>query len=509
MKINIEINQDKSKAYLLIDSLKNPDVLDVTPEQILEEVEKVKVVYGVKHHLLADICEDRRFDRSITIAVGEPPGEGVPARFEYLRRPCMKEAPPPSTNDEGEMDYVSPREGYLNYVKKGDLLVKLIPPLRGLEGTNILGVKIPGLPGQDRELKEISGQGTKIEDNYLVSAKDGFVYVKEKRIQILSYYEISSSIGMSTGSIDLPLELDLELIVTNDVSSGYTIKCRTVSIKGCIEDATVTAENLSVKEGIVGTGDTEIKAEYIDIGYVNTSKTIVGKHVNVKREISGGATVCGDTIKAQVIQGCTIYAKKAVLVNYLNGQITLMIGIDYNAKREYDKIAKELNRLKGPLEQLRNASYAWAKRINQLKQLAKSNPNHPLLQKELPKLKSVKEKHQQIEDRYKEATDEKDDYYEKMYPESNPFLLTVSGFSKDSSGQTVTEPDCFIHLGKSHMKVSDPGKGAHFYLANNDVVRAWKFNYKELKGRFEKIIRTDAESDNNAESDTNAESEND
>ncbi len=494
MEIQVQISKDYKFAFINVIEEEGEENSILNVALLEKALSDEGVVVGIEKDVLNDICENKRFNKKISVAEYIEPEIGDDARVEIIKKPKKASEVTPVKKENDEIDYYSPREGFITYVRKGETLATKYPPTRGKPGQNVLGRVIPGKFGKEMSLDLFKGSNTKIAGDKLIAKSNGVISLKALQVNVESTHRINDNIGRNTGSIDLPKEIDITLMIQGDIQRGFSVKCHKLFVTGCIEDAKIDCNLLNVKGGIVGVGDKPIEADYISVGFINGERKVIGKIVNVSREISSGAQVMAELVKAYTIQGTSITAKDAIWTDYINGKNTIMVGIDYKAKMEHDELSIKIAEISEPLEELRNVSYAGAKRMKQLKELSKLNPKHPLLQKELPKILEIKEKLGKFEKLNETLNKRKDECEKEIYAEGEPFLIVRSGFSKDTSSETMVEPNTTIFLKEHTTKVYESTRGGLYYISKYGVSSTTRYNIRELKDRFNKFVeRTEEE----------------
>ncbi len=488
MDILVTVTQEATFAYI------NAFVenRDEKPELKVSDFEKALaeagIVIGIKKDVLEDICKNKRINEKVIAAESIAPKIGNDARVEIIKKPKKPDEIKPVKKENDEIDYYAPREGFITYVRTGETLAIKYPPTRGESGMNVYGKTMPGRLGKEISLDLFRGKHTKIKENKLIAENDGIIEIEGLFVNAETTFKINNNVGRGTGSIDLPKDLNITLIINGDIQKGLSVKCNKLYVTGCIEDAEVDCNILKVKGGIVGIGDKPIKAESIYVGFINGERKISGRVIIAVREISSGAKVMADVIKAYTIQGSSATSTEAIWTDYINGKNTIMVGIDYKAKLEYDELTKKIAEISEPLEELKTASYANAKRMKQLAELSKINPKHPLLVKELPKIKAIKEKLAKFEQINEALSKKRDECEKNIYSSVDPFLLVRSGFAKDTSSGMTVDPDTVITMKDETEKIFESASGGLFYLSKYGISSSARYNIKELKMRFDKIL---------------------
>jgi len=489
MDIKVKIAQDYSSAFLtvLVEEYEERKV-KLQIQDLEKALSDSGVVVGIRKNVLENIVNNRTFNKQFSVAVWKPPGVGDDARVEILKKPKRFDEVKPVKTKEDEIDYVSPREGLITYARKNELLAIKYPPKRGKPGTSVLGKTIPGKLGKEIPLDLFQGVNTRIEGNKLYAEKEGIISLEGIKIHIKPRFVINDNIGMNTGSIDLPLDLEAEIVVNGDVQRGFSVVCNNLSVSGCIEDAKVITKILFVKAGIVGNGDDLIITERLNTSFINGQREVRANIVQVLHEISSGAKVFADVVKAYTIQGSTVYAKHAIWTDYLNGNNYIYVGIDFNKKQEYDRLGKALIEIQEPLEELKEASYANAKKMKQLRELYKVNPKHTLIQKELPRIKELNNKLAELEQKQEKLQKQREETKAKMYPYGDAFLLVRSGFAKDDSAGIPVEPNTLIYLKDESTKVIESVRGGLFTYTEDGINQSIRYNIKEYKYKLDKFL---------------------
>ena len=489
MEIKVQLAQDYSAAYITVSINEETEKsISVTRQQLIDALSANQVIVGIKEDAIKRIVDNKLFNKQITVAECIAPTVGDNARVEIVKKTKKKDEVEPVKRPDGEIDYVAPRPGFLTWVRKGEVVAIKYPPALGNPGKTVLGRAIPGKPGKEIALDLFAGTNTKIEGNELKSDSEGIIELYGIKVNVLTEYEIRDNVGINTGAIDLPLDLKVKLKVSGDIQKGFYVRCHSLIVSGCIEDAEVRCRNLEVHEGIVGLGDLPVTADIISVGYINGSRKIVSKSLKVLREISGGAEVCGLVIQAFVIQGSTAIAKEMIWADYMNGKNLIMVGVDYQVKQEVDKINRKLAEIQPPLEELRTANYAGAKKMKQLQSLAKINSRHPFILKELPKIIELRAKLDKFESYEKQLKMNKQQLEEKMYSKEDAFLLVRKGFAKDNSAGVSVDPNSLIYLRNVSMKIAEATSGGLFTLNKYGISSSRQYNIKEIKFKLDAIF---------------------
>jgi len=489
MNIKVDVSKDEKEAKLTVIKDENDQAIPLV-EDLKDALTKAGVIAGIDEAQLTLICFDQKFNEEVVVAKCIEQKVGKDAEIKEVNAPKPSGKIQPIVTKDGKMDYFAPREGFVVFVRKGDTIIKKAPPSAGETGKTVLGKKIPGIEGKDILIEQFSGINTEVKDDSIVASIDGIVKFVDNKYVIEKDFKIATDVGLETGSIKIPRDSDVEIIIDGDIKGGYEVTCSNVKVKGCVEDAKIDVKNLQIAEGIVGTSDIPINADIIKVGYINGPRKIYANFIKVLREISNGAVITADVVQANIIQGSTVMAKEGIMVDYINGSNNIYIGIDYEVKDEFDSLSKEINVLENEISEMKDESHQVAKRMAKMKQLAKINPKHPLLIKEMTEIKKFKEKLDSSVAHYNDLKGQRSKCAEKMYLLEKNFLVIKSGFSTDASSEKIMDPDTNLHICRHFMRIAEPKSGALFKADEGKINIFNKYDITKYKNIIENKIES-------------------
>jgi len=465
-------------AHVIVKGSEKELLSGLTDSEILNALSAHGVTTGIDHASIQKILSQKIYNKTIRVAHAIEPETGRDARVVFLKKiKKKKDVIPPQTED-GQIDYYAPR---------------------------VLGEEIPGIMGKEISLDLFAGSNTKIEDNKIIAESDGILELDGYKINVLKRYEIKENIGKNTGSITIPPDVECQLVVHGDIQNGYSVTCNSLTVYGCIEDAEVFVKNLEVKEGIVGLGKQKITADHIKAGYINGTREVYTKTLVVLREISSGAKIYSNTVKALAIQGSSVTARDAVWTDFINGKNSIVVGVDYHANMEYNEIIKSIHTMDEPLEELKSQRLIDTKRMKKLVELSRINPNHPLIKKELPRIREAKIKLDRFIAIRMDLINKKEVLLHKMYSKGKYFLFVRERLGKDSSSGQIVGPNTTITLADRTIKITDTAAGGLFYIKEHDIVKTSRYNIKEIKNLFDSFVtksKTEQEDPDGQKNDT-------
>ncbi|MBN1971309.1 MAG: DUF342 domain-containing protein [Candidatus Delongbacteria bacterium] len=330
----------------------NPDRIDVeiTTEEIIEDLKKKKVVTGLKISAIEEIVQGKhKLSSKVVVAEFIKPGIGKPGYVEYLIDDSERVV---SKDKNDNIDFYE--TGLIKTVQEGVKIVKIIPPENGPEGMNIFGETIPGLPGEEFKVKKIVGVGTVIDNsgNFIIALKSG-IY-KKNPIGVVSVVDelvVGGNLDFNIGNI----ETTSAVIVKGDIQPGFSCKTsNSLKVEGTIEDAYIECgENLICKAGIISGTNHIIAKEEIRTKYIY-ERTVECKNLFVQGMINNSNIRSTGEIEATKISGGNTFAMKKITVNELGNeqfaQTNVELGINVKVLNRMEQNAKEVADFKNELE---------------------------------------------------------------------------------------------------------------------------------------------------------------
>jgi uncharacterized protein (DUF342 family) len=357
--VNVTISNDK--LSVLLDC---PDPLPCLPDtvaRVLAAIRKLQIPEYPDAEMLAEMLRaDAKPGQPLVaqpLIMGydaEPPQDG---RLEWMRDYFV------------EGWEIDEHTGAINFwakldnraVSRGELLLKLHPPIPGEPGLNVFGAKIPvGKPQKERMR---CGKGvTQSEDAQGViwfrAEVAGRVRVTDGTIAVDDVYIIKGNVDLETGNVRHTGTLQIE----GDVEQGVSIEVDgDIAVRGMIEPCNIkVGGNLQVAGGIVGQSGFRIE---------------VGGSVQVKymRDVTldaiGDVTVGNEVSHAQIrtlgrvlvpngrIAGGTTVARAGITVGQAGASgatgTVLVAGVDYLIEPRVAEIEAELAALEKSRQQAR------------------------------------------------------------------------------------------------------------------------------------------------------------
>lgn len=381
--VNVMVSPDKMKAYISFNPPDNGRMM--TLEEVLDQLAKNGVIYGINKTNLETIVKYPVFNEMICIAEGTQPVNGHNGRVEF-HFDVNRESKPMILED-GRVDF---RElNLIQSAEQGQVLCTLVPPVSGTSGKTVYGTDLPALNGKPVALPKgrnvmVSEDGTSLLAN--ISGQISYI---DGKVSVFSTYEVQADVDNSTGNINFIGNVSIR----GNVLSGFVVEAGgNVEVMGVVEGAIIKAGgDIILRRGMQGMGKGvltsggDIIARYIENSSIEARNDIKAEaimHSNVKcgnkLELSGRkGLLVGGSCKV----GKEITAK--VIGSHLATVTDIEVGVDPTIRERYKAVKEEIIQLETDLRKAEQA-------ITILKKLEMANALTP--EKQEIMVKSVRTK---------------------------------------------------------------------------------------------------------------------
>lgn len=288
-RVEVQISPDRLTAW--ISAIPAFGGAPLTEESLRRDLAEQHVCFGIDEEALRRIVAANGCEREV-IARGVAPVGGSPARFEELVKESEHKGIPQEMED-GRVDFKD--LGLFISVKKGEPLLRRIPPSEGVPGTGVDGSTLLARPGRDRVL--IAGVGTAIskeDPNLVVAARMGQPAYFENSVRVDPTLELDN-VDPSTGNVIF----EGNILIRGCVEAGFTVKAgQDLTILDTVEAANLTAgKNMLLLTGVYGRSKSEIFAGgNIDAKFLSDCKVQCGGDLEVADLIAHCQIECEGTI---------------------------------------------------------------------------------------------------------------------------------------------------------------------------------------------------------------------
>jgi uncharacterized protein (DUF342 family) len=332
-----------------------------------------KISFGIRSEFLNTLAfgfiNGEYPEEPVIIAEGIAPQNGENGKFELLFN--TETSLKPKENPDGSVDYKN--VDIINSVSKGDKLVRLIPPTRGIPGRNIIGEAVKAIDGASAKLPV--GTNTEIDSKdptYLIASIDGMVRFTGTAVEVTEGYVVKGDVDFNTGHI----KYERSVVVTGDVKGGFNIDCGgDLQIGGVIEDSMiVVGGNILCKYGLVGQGKGIVEAAGdVNLGFMKNQTLKCKRDVNIAKEVLNSNIYARKSIhvhgKPLSIAGGYLVARDSITLhtvgNHSGIRTTLEVGVDYLLVEELQKTDNVLNELTANYAKLNESQMKYTKIIGQ------------------------------------------------------------------------------------------------------------------------------------------------
>ncbi len=365
-EVQIQIEKNDRSANLIVKPAYGGD--NITPDQILSEIEKSGIVFGVDFDSIRNTLEAEIYDKPVMFAQAREPVHGVDARICYEFQLEYKMTP-----KELEHEKVDYKELQMVFaVNKDETVARKIPATTGEEGCTIKGKPMPAKPGKDVSL--VAGRNAVVApDGLSICAKiDGQPMLKGKNVFVEPVLTVEGDVDYSVGNINFKGSVR----ILGSVISGFTVKAtEDIQIDGVVEDAFIEAgRDLSIKGGVLGAEKGSISAgRDIHMSFVENCVVEAGRNIFVgdmlNSNISAGDTIDAILGKGRVFGG-KLNARNLVTTNILGSGAAekTQVSVGYEPKT-----VARLKNLDEVLAKVRYTHEEITKHISTLENLRRSD----------------------------------------------------------------------------------------------------------------------------------------
>ncbi|NRA71206.1 MAG: DUF342 domain-containing protein [Gammaproteobacteria bacterium] len=332
--INIEVSDDKMKAYAIITAPFGGEYISFSDFIIAVSQNKLTVMVG-----------DNEVDQFLDLANAATPGKknrlhicsgtaainGEDSYFEFLVDTMERRIIKPQAAKNGK---VNMRElGDILTVKQGCELIRRHPPTPGREGSTVLMTPIAPIAGQSQEF--CCGDGTEVcgsDNNLLIASRVGIPRLSDNTVAIDDILVVDN-VDVSFGNI----RFDGSVMIAGDVCEGLkVISSGTITVGGSVNSATLEAQgSIIVKNGIFGKKINNQSEQHscvinaagaIDAKFIQYCEVTAGKDIKISTHILhshvttlGNITVSNSTGNKGTISGGHVSAGAKILAVELGG----------------------------------------------------------------------------------------------------------------------------------------------------------------------------------------------
>ena len=312
----LKVSEDKLEVVLLIDALTAAAAADAA-DKILEKLTEMGIDNLPELELIQSRLEETKYDddqmQEIVIVRGNPMVMPVDGRLVWSKDYFA----------EGyKIDLMTNKIDFREKVAcpivlEDDLIIKIIPPTPGQEGSDVFGQPMVAPAVEKAEIKVGPNLRWDENENGYFAAVSGRLRMAGASLEIQEVFRIDSDVGRKTGNINH----EGDIIIQGDIDSEYSVDATgTIIVNGVIGACNITSGgDLIVSGGINSREDKKIsakggiKAKYIMNAVIEAGGDIASEVEIVRSRVqAGGEVYCGGRIAGgEIIAGTNIVAELA------------------------------------------------------------------------------------------------------------------------------------------------------------------------------------------------------
>ncbi|WP_236287138.1 DUF342 domain-containing protein [Paenibacillus allorhizoplanae] len=453
--ISITVSDDKLSAHLLISNTE--DTFKVSIGQLLDLVQKNRIIHGVNQVVLAEIAANpKSFSLKKTlIATGTKQVDGqngyIKLSFDF---------------DDNEKKPLELEDGRVNYkevvsihnVRKGQLIGQRFLATAGTPGRAVTGETLFSKSGKEARFKVGKNVVTDAEQMGLYATIDGMVVRTDRdKINVFPVYEINGDVDYNIGNIDFIGTV----VVRGNVLPGFKIRAAgDIRVTGGVEAAELEAEgSIEISAGIVGQNKALIKAgKNVKSSFIQDATIEVSGDLNVSQSIMHSTVRAGRSVNCVgakgLIVGGTIQAGERVAARTIGNSMSTATVIEVGVLPE---LRNEMIQLRNQLRTLSENMEKTSKALTLLDQLAAAGQLSP--DKLAMRIKLNNTKKQSVDEQVsiKERILEIEKSLEDSENAKVQVISTIYGGTK-------------IVIGRYTKFIKDPTNRMTFRLSEGDIV---------------------------------------
>lgn len=341
----VELSPDLLQAYVTVLAPENGG-LDISVPAIMQVLNDNRVVYGVKHDDIQNICRHKLYEKKILIAEGVPAQNGKDG--ELINRFAFGKKGIPKANPDGSVNF---KELNLIYnVQKNQVLCDIVAPTDGVKGMTITGQAIA--PVRGREVRLPIGRNVLVnqQNTEIIAGISGNLVERHNVLEIDDTFVVDGDIDNSTGNIDFVGNI----LIKGDVKTGFSVSALgNIKINGVVEAAFVKTSGDLTLMGMNGRGggrliaEGNLSASFLENANVDVKGSVAANAVmycNIRcggcMELRGknGSMLGGSYVIAKDLQARSIGSSSHIATDITLGASTTLVS-------EMDTIYRRLQQL--------------------------------------------------------------------------------------------------------------------------------------------------------------------
>ena len=261
--IMVNIAKDGLSATAVVMS-NSPDHKPFTEQDIIKTANSSGVFYGIDEDSVKYMAEAQITNTEIPIAYGLRPVQGVDGKLD--------------------MKFDVTESNSIEDIEKDTEICHIVSPKAGRDGQDVRGHLLPATPGKPVEFP--MGEGLYRKGNRIYARRKGKLIYRAGKYSVVDELVINKNVDQSSGIIGY----SGTIVVNGNVTGRAVVRAGGgVVVHGIVSNAVIEAEGDVIIDGMINDAS---------ISVTNGSIFCVG--------MTDSTIVCGGSLKAVLIQNCTV-----------------------------------------------------------------------------------------------------------------------------------------------------------------------------------------------------------
>ncbi|MCB1193459.1 MAG: DUF342 domain-containing protein [Leptospiraceae bacterium] len=473
-KIEVEISNDKMKAYITIHPPKNGGSL-YRYEEMLRDIRQQGIVHGIKESNLKEMVKNQSFLSKTLVAEGTPvtPSQNgyIKLLFDTSGQPSLEE------DHQGKIDFKN-----INIIQKvnvGSKIAERIEPVPGKMGQNVMGEIVDTDVEKPANWKIGTNCKLSEDEKFLISEIDGRPFVEKDGSIKVDEVCFLDKVDYSTGNIDFPGTI----VIEGPIADNFEITSKgSIIIKKSVGKVFLKAGgDIVLSGGFMGRNGgliesrSDIYAKFVEQGTMRAGKSIFIETAALHSQLTAGESIYIQTGRGELLGGDIVAGKQISVIKLgavAETKTNVMVGIAPD-------IVEEMDRLKEDIAQKTDILKKVEQTMNTLKEKEVKNLLSDEDKEMLKKLSDVQKKYQSL-----------------LAHVKNDYTSLISNYEPDENSYVEVEkfiyPKVNVSLGKgkvfnTELKTIEGKRYIYVDTDGNAVASPVPpKNYKKKEGQAEK-----------------------
>lgn len=344
-KLEVEIEDNNMKAYVIMQPPKNGGALYSYDEFIKEIRTNHNIVHGIKENLIKDMLKNQTFLVKTMIAEGTkptPPQNGyIKLLFDTSGQPSLQE------DYQGKVDFKN-----INIIQKvnvGDKIAEKVEPVAGKMGQNVFGEIVDTEAGKPANWKIGTNCKLSEDETFLFSEIDGRPFVEKDGCIKVDEVCFLDKVDYSTGNIDFPGTI----VVEGPIADNFSITSKgSIIVKKSVGKVFLDADgDIVLSGGFMGRNGgsiesrADIYAKFVEQGTLKAGKSIFIENASLHSQLIAGESIYIQTGRGELLGGEAVAGKQITVVKLgavAETKTNIMVGLPPDVVEEIDRLKKDI-----------------------------------------------------------------------------------------------------------------------------------------------------------------------